>query len=142
MQQTILYALVVVGAISAGTIGFANTLAVSGTINPIGGVDGLVAAPGSTISKVSWEEANSVLAFGKIEITQASVTIDNASGDPHAYEVCVVISDGSVTESVIGCQPTVGQILDGFDEIVTITFGTPFDTIAATNLYITLEELD
>ena len=143
MQQNILYALVVVGAISAGTIGFANTLTVGASaINPIGGEDGVISSPGSTITKFSWTEANAVLGDGDIEISEALVTIDNQSGFPHTYEACVVISDGSAVESIIGCQQTVAQIPNTANEIVSVTFGTPFDTIVATNFYISLEELD
>jgi len=143
MQANILYALVVIGAISAGTMGFANTLTVGASaINPIGGNDAVVSSPGSTITAVTWTEVAAVAGDGDIEIGSALITVDNQSGAAHSYEVCAVISDGVGVESVLACQPTVGQIADAGSQIVTITFPTPFDTIVATNLYISLEELD
>jgi len=142
MQANIIYALVAIGAISAGTIGFANTLIVAvDAVNPIGGADTAVLSPGSTITKVSWTEVASTLVFGDIEIGEALVTVDNQSGVTHTYEICVILSDGISIQSVLQCQNT-AAIDHTFNEIVSVNFSpTNFDTIAAEKIYITLEEL-
>ena len=138
MQANILYALVVMGAITAGTIGFANTLTVS-AINPIGGNDGLVASPtAGTITAVSWTEVATV--DGDIEIDDAQVTVDNADGFDHTYEICAILSDGVSVTSGLGCQTT-AIISSGTNLVVTVDFVPDFDTILATNIYLTLEEL-
>ena len=138
MQANILYALVVIGAITAGTIGFANTLTVS-AINPIGGNDGLVASPtAGTITAVSWTEVATV--DGDIEIDDAQVTVDNADGFDHTYQLCAVLSDGVAIASALSCQAT-GIISSGTNLVVAVDFVPDFDTIIATNIYFTLEEL-
>jgi len=138
MQQNLLYALVAIGAITAGTIGFANTLTVN-AINPIGGNDGTVDSPNAgTITGVTWNEI--ATSAGAIELDSADVTVANGDGaNAHTYEICVVLSDG-VTSSGLGCQLT-GTIAGGFDLAVNVDFSPDFDTILATQLYITLEEL-
>lgn len=138
MQANILYALVVIGAITAGTIGFANTLTVS-ALNPIGGNDGLIASPTlGTITAVSWTEV--ATADGDIEIDDAQVTVDNADAVDHTYQLCAVLSDGVALTSGLGCQLT-GVISAGTNLVATVDFAPDFDTILATNIYFTLEEL-
>jgi len=137
MQTNIIYALVVMGAITAGTIGFANTLTVN-AINPIGGNDGLVDIPTGTITGVSWTEIATT--DGLIEIDDAQVTVENGAGIVHSYEICAVLSDGISSTSGLGCQLT-GTIGAGLSLVVTVDFVPDFDTIDARNIYITLEEL-
>ena len=138
MQANILYALVVMGAITAGTIGFANTLTVS-AINPIGGNDGAVASPTlGTITAVTWTEV--ATADGDIDIDAALVTVDNADAVAHTYQLCAVLSDGTSIVSGLGCQAT-GSIAAGANLVVNVDFATDIDTIVATQIYITLEEL-
>jgi hypothetical protein len=139
MQANILYALVVIGAITAGTIGFANTLTVS-AINPIGGNDGAVDSPTSgTITAVTWTEIST--ADGDIDIDEALVTVDNADVSGHTYEVCAVVSDGvSVTSGLVVCVTT-ALIAAGGNSIETLDLPTDVDTATATQIYITLEEL-
>jgi len=136
MQTNIIYALVVMGAITAGTIGFANTLTVN-AINPIGGNAGLVAVPTGTITGVTWNEI--ATAAGAIELNSADVTVANGGGTDHTYQICVVLSDGS-TSSGLNCQVT-STVTAGLDLVVTVDFVPDFDTILAQQLYITLEEL-
>jgi len=139
MQANILYALVVIGAITAGTIGFANTLTVS-AINPIGGNDGAVNSPTlGTITAVTWTEI--ATADGDIDLDAALVTVDNADASAHTYEVCAVVSDGvSVTSGLVVCVTT-GSILAGANSVETLDLPTDVDTTLATQIYITLEEL-
>jgi len=138
MQANILYALVVIGAITAGTIGFANTLTVAG-INPIGGNDGLVNSPTlGTITAVTWTEVATV--DGDIDIDEALVTVDNGDAVAHTYNVCAVISDGVSVTSDLGCNIT-APILAGASSVETIDFTTDVDTTVVTQIYITLEEL-
>ena len=138
MQANILYALVVIGAITAGTIGFANTLTVAG-INPIGGNDGLVNSPTlGTITAVTWTEVATV--DGDIDIDAALVTVDNGDAAGHTYNVCAVISDGVSVVSDLGCNIT-ALIGAGANSIETIDFLTDVDTTVVTQIYITLEEL-
>jgi hypothetical protein len=138
MQANILYALVVIGAITAGTIGFANTLTVS-AINPIGGNDGAVASPtAGTITAVTWTEVATV--DGDIDIDAALVTVDNADSAAHTYQLCAVISDGVSVTSGLGCVNT-ASIGAGANSVETIDFSTDVDTIVTTQIYITLEEL-
>jgi len=138
MQANILYALVAIGAITAGTIGFANTLTVSG-LNPIGGNDGSITSPTlGTITAVSWTEVATV--DGDIEIDDAQVTVDNADGSDHTYQLCAVLSDGVALTSGLGCQAT-GVISAGTNLVVAVDFVPDFDTVLATNIYFTLEEL-
>jgi len=138
MQANILYALVVIGAITAGTIGFANTLTVAG-INPIGGNDGLVNSPTlGTITAVTWTEVATV--DGDIDIDAALVTVDNGDASAHTYHVCAVISDGVSVVSDLGCNIT-AAILAGGSSVETIDFLTDVDTTVVTQIYITLEEL-
>jgi len=139
MQSNILYGLVVIGAITAGTIGFANTLTVSG-INPIGGNDGAVASPTlGTITEVSWTEIST--ADGDIDLDAALVTVDNGDVGAHTYEVCAVVSDGAaVTSGLVVCVTT-AAIAGGANSIETLDLPTDVDTETATQIYITLEEL-
>ncbi len=138
MRHMILYVLIAVGAISLGTIGFANTLTVSG-LNPIGGNDGLVASPTlGTITAVLWNEVGT--ADGDIEIDSADVTVDNADGVDHTYQFCAILSDGIALTSGLGCQAT-GVISSGTSLVTTVDFVPDFDTILATQIYFTLEEL-
>ncbi len=137
MQPTMIIAVMAIGAVTLGTLGFANTLTVS-AINPIGGNDGLVATPTATISAVTWTEI--ATSDGDIEIDAALVTVVNSdAGNAHTYEVCVVLSDGVSVASVLGCQSTASIAALG-NEVLTVDFGTDFDTIVATNIYITAEE--
>ncbi len=139
MQSNILYALVVMGAITAGTIGFANTLSVS-AINPVGGNDGAIASPTSgTITAVTWTEISTV--DGDIDLDEALVTVDNGDASTHTYEVCAVVSDGvSVTSGLVVCVTT-GAILAGANSVETLDLPTDVDIETATQIYITLEEL-
>jgi len=138
MQQNLVYALIAIGAISAGTIGFANTLTVSG-LNPIGGNDGAITSPTlGTITAVTWNEIGT--ADGDIEIDTATVTIDNADAVAHTYEFCAILSDGVSLTSGLGCQLT-GSIAAGANADSTVDFSPDFDTILATQIYFTLEEL-
>jgi len=139
MQDAILYALIAVGAISLGTIGFANTLAVS-DLNPIGGNDGLVTSPTlGTITAVTWNEIET--ADRDIEIDTADVTVNNGDSDaPHTYQLCVVLSDGTAATSGLECQLT-GPIAATSSGTFNVDFVPDFDTIIARNIYITLEEL-
>ncbi len=138
MQANILYALVVIGAITAGTIGFANTLTVS-AINPIGGNDGAVASPTlGTITAVTWTEIGT--ADGDIDLDSALVTVDNGDASGHTYQLCAVASDGVSVTSGLGCVTT-ALIAAGGNSIETLDLPTDVDTAAATQIYITLEEL-
>ena len=79
MQHTILFALIGVAAISAGTLGFANVLTVTaGATNPIGGADELIPAPNGQITDVSWTEI--ATSDGDIEIDSADVDVNNTDG--------------------------------------------------------------
>jgi hypothetical protein len=142
MQANILYTLVVIGAITAGTIGFANTLTVAaGAVNPIGGNDASVNSPtAGTITAVTWTEVASAAGDGDIDIDAALVTIDNGDTAAHTYEVCAIISDGVSIESNLGCVTT-GSIAALGNSVETIDFTTDVDTIVVTQIYITLEEL-
>jgi len=134
----ILYVLIAVGAISLGTIGFANTLTVSG-LNPIGGNDGLITSPTlGTITAVTWNEIET--ADGDIEIDDADVTVNNGDSVAHTYQLCAVLSDGTAATSGLGCQLT-GVIAATTSGTFNVDFVPDFDTIIATNIYITLEEL-
>ncbi len=138
MRHMILYVLIAVGAVSLGTIGFANTLTVSG-LNPIGGNDGLITSPTlGTITAVTWNEIET--ADGDIEIDTADVTVNNGDSVAHTYQLCAVLSDGTAATSGLGCQLT-GSILATSSGIFNVDFVPDFDTIIATNIYITLEEL-
>jgi len=139
MQANMFFGLVVIGVITAGTIGFANTLTVSG-INPLGGNDGTVDQTTSgTITAVTWTEIST--ADGDIDIDSALITVDNGDGSAHTYEVCAVVSDGvSVTSGLVVCVTT-GSILAGANSIETLDLPTDVDTATATQIYITLEEL-
>jgi hypothetical protein len=138
MQHNLVYALIAIVAISVGTIGFANTLTVS-AINPIGGNDGAVASPTlGTITSVTWTEIGT--ADGDVEIDTATVTVDNADASAHTYELCAILSDGVSQTSGLGCQAT-GSIGAGANLAVVVDFSPDFDTILATQVYFTLEEL-
>ena len=139
MQSNILYALVVIGAITAGTIGFANTLTVS-AINPVGGNDGAIATTtAGTITAVTWTEISTL--DGDIDLDSALVTVDNGDASAHTYEVCAVVSDGvSVTSGLVVCVTT-ALIAAGGNSVETLDLPTDVDTEAATQIYITLEEL-
>jgi hypothetical protein len=138
MQHNLVYVLIAIGAISAGTLGFANTLTVS-AINPIGGNDGAVASPtAGTITAVTWTEIGT--ADGDVDIDGALVTVDNADSAAHTYQLCGILSDGVSVTSGLGCVTT-GSIGAGANSVETIDFATDIDTILATQIYITLEEL-
>jgi hypothetical protein len=142
MQQNLLFAIVAIGAISAGTIGFANTLTVAaGAVNPIGGNDASVASPtAGSITAVTWTEIASAAGDGDIDIDGADITISNGDTAAHTYEVCAILSDGVSIESGLGCVTT-GLIAALGNSVETIDFTTDIDTIVATQVYITLEEL-
>jgi len=141
MQANIIYALVAIGAISAGTIGFANTLTVTaGAVNPIGGNDSTVDDPTpSSITAVSWNEVASAVGDGDIDIAGADIEITNGDTGAHTYELCAILSNGGAIASGLGCVTT-ASIVPG-PSVETIVFTTDIDTIAATKVYITLEEL-
>ena len=139
MQANILYALVVIGAITAGTIGFANTLTVS-AINPIGGNDGAIATTtAGTITAVTWTEIST--ADGDIDLDSALVTVDNGDASGHTYEVCAVVSDGVSVTSGLVVFVTTALIAAGGNSVETLDLPTDVDTEDATQIYITLEEL-
>ncbi len=138
MQANILYGLVAIGVITAGTVGFANTLTVAG-INPIGGNDGTVdTTTAGTITAVTWNEI--ATADGDIDLDSADVTVDNADGSAHTYQLCAVVSDGGATSSGLSCSLT-GSIAGAASLVVNVDLLTDVDTATATNIYFTLEEL-
>ncbi len=138
MQANILYGLVAIAAITAGTVGFANTLTVAG-INPIGGNDGTVdSTTAGTITSLTWNEI--ATADGDIDLDSADVTVDNADGSAHTYQLCAVVSDGGATSSGLSCSLT-GPIALGSSAVVNVDLLTDVDTATATNIYFTLEEL-
>jgi len=145
MQSNILYGLIAIGVISAGTLGFANTLTVSG-LNPLGGSDGDVLSPNGEITRVAWTEIAATTGFGDIAIGSSQVTVFNTDGVgfDHTYEVCSRLSDNTDTiASIVGCTTT-GLIAGGGsgEEIVSTTYSPAFDPIEAKNIYITLEQID
>ena len=119
MENKVILAIAAVAIVAVGGIGFANTLTISGTANPLGGDDtNVVASPNADVTDISYDLG--ATATGGINVTGVDLTIDNTDGgSAHTFEACAVLSGPPVSD--LGCDTT-GSILASGTGSANVTF--------------------
>ena len=129
-----------IAVMAVGGIGFANTLTISGSANPLGGDDtNVVASPSADVTDISYTLA---AAGTGINATQIDVDVDNTDGsNAHTFDVCVVASGTGGTLIVpLGCQSTGSIAASGSGSASVSLSGGGISAEALDNIAISVEE--